>query len=345
MTGNCSIREVARHAGVSAGTVSRVLNNRMGEMQVPETTRQKIIRAAQELNYTPNIHARRLFSNRSGIIGLVVPSFSRVGTHIFENYHMTRIISGLEKGLTGKDYRLLLIFNDDKFVKDKQYLSLFRERNVDALLVWGAYADETFWQELAAVGCPHLFLTNLPSGGEKLNYILSDHEAGSYSIAHHLLERGHRRLIWLRGKPDISLTRQQENGISRALSEYGLTAGTLTLAQGDFIAASGENAMAQLLEQYPELPFSALITANYDMAKGAINVLQQRGIAIPEKIAVAACDSYRGQEDGRLNLTRIEVNDLELGNIAAEQILQLIEHPETNIKINHAVNLIIGQTT
>ena len=345
MTGNCSIREVAKHAGVSAGTVSRVLNNRMGEMQVPEITRQKIIRAARELNYTPNIHARRLFSNRSGIIGLVVPSFSRVGTHIFENYHMTRIISGLEKGLMGKEYRLLLIFEDEKFILEKQYLSLFRERNVDALLIWGAYAGENFWQELSAAGFPYLFLTNLPAGGEKLNYMVSNHEAGSYAVTRHLLERGHRQLAWIRGKTDISLTWSQENGIVRALTEYGLDIRALVTAQGDFMTASGEAAMTELLAQRAGHPFSALITANYDMALGALNILNQQKIAVPGQLALAACDSYRGQDDGRLNLTRIEVNDLELGAAAAEQILQLIDHPETKIKINHEVSLIIGQTT
>lgn len=342
MSRTCSIREVARQAKVSPGTVSRVLNNRLGEMNIPEETRRMIAATAQRLNYTPNVNARRLFSRRAGVIGLVVPSYARLGTHIFENYHVTRIITGLEKGLTGKKYRLLLVFNDDDFVRERQYLSLFRERNVDGLLIWGAYENETYWNQLAEEKFPHLFLSNVPSGGERLNYIVSDNETAGYRIAAHLLEQGHRRLAWISGKSGISVSCHLENGIRHALREYGLDWNDVQCEHGDFLTASGEAATERLLRN--QTGFTALMTANYDMALGAVTALQHSGYTASGQVTVAACDSYRGQDDGRLDLPRIETRDLEIGEAAAIGIQTLIETPERKIQVRYEVDFLSGKS-
>ena len=342
MSRTCSIREVARQAKVSPGTVSRVLNNRLGEMNIPEETRQMIAATAQRLNYTPNVNARRLFSKRAGVIGLVVPSYARLGTHIFENYHVTRIISGLEKGLTGKKYRLLLVFNDDDFATERQYLSLFRERNVDGLLIWGAYENETYWNQLAEEKLPHLFLSNVPSGGDRLNYIVSDDETAGYRITIHLLEQGHRRLAWIGGKSGISVSGRQENGIRRALREYGLDWSDVRCDHGDFLTPSGETVTARLLRD--QTAFTALMTANYDMALGAVTALQRCGAAASEPVTVAACDSYRGQDDGRLDLPRIETRDLEIGEAAAAGIQTLIEAPDRKIQVRYEGDFLTGRS-
>lgn len=343
MKTTCSIREVARHANVAASTVSRVLNNRMGDLRVAKETRDKIIAAASQLNYAPNINARRLFSRKTGIIGLLVPSYRRMGQHIFEDNHLTRIISGLEKGIGGQKYSLLLLFNDDDFIREKRYLSLFREQNIDGLLIWGAYEHETFWEELAAEGWPHLFLSNIPSSHERLNYLISDNEQAGYAVTRHLLEKGHRQLAWIGGKSEISINRQQECGVRRALAEYGLGWESLTIGSGDYKLPTGENAIEEWLRQGKQ--FTALISANYDMALGALAGLRRRKIAIPEEMAIACCDSLQDLGEGSPDLTRIETRDLEIGEIAAEKISSLIDHPGQLVQIRHGIDFVQGQTT
>ena len=99
MVRHSNIREVATAAGVSTGAVSSVLNNRLGHVRIAEKTRQHILDTARRLKYAPNVNAKRLFNKRSGVIALVVPSYEKMGQHIFEDDHVVRMLSGLERGL------------------------------------------------------------------------------------------------------------------------------------------------------------------------------------------------------------------------------------------------------
>ena len=114
-----TIRDVSQLAGVSISTVSRVLNNREKARTIPAEVRKRVLASAEQLNYVPNANARRVFTHRAGIIGLLVPSHTRMNMHIFEDGHLTRLISGVEAGIENSDFRLLLIFNDKRFMDDR----------------------------------------------------------------------------------------------------------------------------------------------------------------------------------------------------------------------------------
>ena len=133
MPENVNMRDVARAAGVSPGTVSRVLSNRMGRTRVSVATRQKILDAVRTLDYVPNINARRLFSNRSGVFGLVLPRFDFPMRRMFEDQHLMRILAGIEETISPEGYRVLLIFADRDFVSGKEYLNIFRSKQLDGV--------------------------------------------------------------------------------------------------------------------------------------------------------------------------------------------------------------------
>ena len=219
----CSIRDLAEYVNVSPSTVSRVLNNKKSNVSITEATRRKIMKAAKKLNYTPNIHAKRLFGDKTNIIGLLVPSYERLGMHIFEDNHLVRIISGLEKSLRVNKYNLLLLFNDKDFVPQKRYLQLFREKQIDGLLVWGALEDDDYWDELRDSGFPYLFLVNAPREREKFNHIVVDPYKATCKITDILLDKGHRKIAWIRGRDDIALTRCQARAIDDTLKRAGLS--------------------------------------------------------------------------------------------------------------------------
>lgn len=150
----CSIRDVAALAGVSISTVSRILNNHEKAKTIPPEVHKRVQECARQLEYVPNANARRVFSHRAGIIGLLVPSYRQMKMHIFEDGHLRRLISGIEEGLGENKYRLLLIFNDEQFQENREYMSLIRSQDIDGLLVWGAQPDEEYWREPVEAGLP-----------------------------------------------------------------------------------------------------------------------------------------------------------------------------------------------
>jgi LacI family transcriptional regulator len=340
----CSIREVARRAGVAPSTVSRVLSNRMGTVRVAAATREKILATAHRLNYTPNVNALRLFSKRVGVIGLVAPSFRRMGAHILEDQHLTRIISGLEDLMNERRYNLLLLFNDDDFINEKRYLTLFRERNVDGLLIWGAREHETFWGELVAAGWPHLFLTSLPAHGVRANSLASDYEQAGYLTIRHLLAKGHRQLAWIGGLRDISPNRLFEAGFARALAEQGMSMDAVTVTHtGEYSKRAGMAAVDTWLAQ--GVPFTALVCANHNLAVGALTRLRHHRIKTPGQVAVACCDSQESAQGDIADLTRVETRDFKIGQLAAASIFNLIDNPQAPIQIRVGVEFHPGKTT
>ena len=158
----CSIRDVAALAGVSISTVSRILNNHEKAKTIPPEVHKRVQECARQLEYVPNANARRVFSHRAGIIGLLVPSYRQMKMHIFEDGHLRRLISGIEEGLGENKYRLLLIFNDEQFQENREYMSLIRSQDIDGLLVWGAQPDEEYWREPVEAGLPVVFAVTLP---------------------------------------------------------------------------------------------------------------------------------------------------------------------------------------
>lgn len=103
-----NIRDLAKAAGLSAGTVSRILNNRPGDMKILETTRARVVELARKMEYVPNIHAQRLFSKRSGVIGLIIPSAERNGSPVFGCTHLSHVLAGMERELDATFRRLEL---------------------------------------------------------------------------------------------------------------------------------------------------------------------------------------------------------------------------------------------
>jgi len=339
----CSIRDVAEYVGVSAATVSRILNGRQIS-RISESTRQKVQSAVRELNYTPNVNAQRLFTRRSRVIGLVVPSFEKMQKHIFEDNHLTHIISGLEKGLEAQEYSILLIFNNAKFEKNRRFLDLFRSSSIDGMIIWGAYENEKFWQDLVAESFPYLFLTNVPEMRAPVNYITNDCDQAGFLLADHMLSRGHRRLAWVEGKSGISLTRAQRDGITRALALYGMTMADVVVLSGDFTTEYGYAAAEKLCHAGPDR-VTAVITANMETAIGVKHYAEDNDFRIPDDLAIGCCNSlwsYKGEEQ---IMTRIRVDDLAIGECAAQRILQLVDDPAVLVQHRYGIELVVGKTS
>jgi DNA-binding LacI/PurR family transcriptional regulator len=338
-----SIRDIAKLVEVSPSTVSRVLGKKNNKIKISDTTRKKIIETAEKLNYAPNIHAKRLFAKHTGVIGFLTPSYHNLGCHIFEDNHLVRMLSGIEKGLSKNKFNILLLFSDKDFIKEKKYVKLFREKQIDGLLIWGASIDDTHLKELGTNNYPHIFLATEPDCDVEFNSISFNYEDASYKVAEHVIKKGHKKIAWLCGAKNNSVTVSQEKGLKKAFDRYNLVLDEKLTVSGNFRHGSGYAATKELLDR--NLQFTALISANCTMGLEAINLFKSLGFSIPQDIAVATCDSTESVLDKEHPLTTVKTPDVRIGELAAERIIQLIHNEDVPAKTTLDLEFMKGKTT
>lgn len=316
-TSPATIRDVAQHAGVAPGTVSRVLNNRMGRMTVTEATRQRILEAARVLHYMPNIHAKRLFSRRAGVIAFVLPEAIRAAESRLD-MHIFGIICGAEEELSLGDCHLQLITDNQRFRDRGEHLSLFHENAIDGMLVWGAVPEASgHWRETEEQGFPVLFLGNRPAACADAVLFGHDYRTASARMAAKLLAAGRRRLLKVGGRPESDIARATIDGVRDAMA--GFPDAELEILWSEYLPQA---AMAQFRNRQAEgLPEgAAILAANLSIAREIRLHLRECGV--PESTVVVSLDG--SEFEGSSAIDTLVVHDGELGRRATLALLEYI---------------------
>lgn len=268
-----SIKDIARHVGVAASTVSRVLNN--VEMVYPPSaaTQKKIFAAVEALNYTPNINAKRLSQNKSYAIAMVIPTMDNLLERytVFEDFSFMEAMQGIEQALYPSQYRLTLIFLNQRYLKQKEYLRLFNERTIDGMIIWGAMCKDNYLDELSGLPVVQLNSHVIPECGVVSEI---DHCQGAYLTGNALLESGRRRILYIAGKEDVSVTHDHHRGYRKALEAHGLTENVALLRHGSFDPHCTEPIIDEVLEK--KLKFDAVFCVNDNLARSCRHRLQEK---------------------------------------------------------------------
>jgi len=331
-----TIRDVSQAAGVSISTVSRVLNNREKAKTVPPEIREQVMKCAGDLNYVPNANVRRVFTRRAGIIGLVVPSFFKMKMHIFEDGHLRRLISGIEAGIETSDYRLLLIFNDDRFIAKKEYLSLIQSQNVDGLIVWGAQPGEDYWNEPVEAGLPVIFAVTIPGVPSGFNYVVNANRIAVRTALDELVAKGHRKILYVNQKSPQFLLAELDAGVEKYREEHPeVTIETFSIPEFEFDLISPKQFS---VEDSP----TAILAYNYAKAEGIFHVLVKEGLRIPEDAEMIACYSFTSRKNW---ISTMLVDDFEIGKETVLGLLQLIDEPSRKIQMVVPSKYSPGKTT
>lgn len=262
-----NIQDVARHAGVSAMTVSRALNE---PALVSPATRERVLRAVDELGYIPNGVARSLTQGRTHLIALVVSDI--------ENPFFTTVSRGVEDVSRRHGYTLLFGNTDEKSEKERDYLEALVSRRVDGVLLSTTGADHV--QLLQVRGIPMVLVDRVIPGIDADSVILDAFDGGR-QIAAHLLEQGYRDVAFIGGMPGNSTIEARLAGCRETMLAAGVT---LSVRPGRLDQESGEKLMAQLHEErVPE----AIVAANNLVAVGAVVEMRRRGLRVPEDVGLA----------------------------------------------------------
>ena len=266
-------KDVARLAGVSTATVSRVLNH---SQQVDPATRDKVLEAAKKLRYVPHGAARTLRSHRSKMVGAIVPSFD------YALY--ARTTSALQQRLDERGYALVLAEHHYELASETRIAGQLIEHGVDAFLLVGLDHEQGLFSQLEDYGRPYVLtwgvdpLRRHPSVG-------FDNRAATYQAARHLIELGHRHIGLLSAPlPGNDRARARGEGLRAALADHGLVLPEHHVGYAPISLAAAEAAMARLLA-LPDRP-TAIVATNDVFAVGAMVACRKAGVRIPGQMSV-----------------------------------------------------------
>lgn len=271
-----TIADVARRAGVSPVTVSRVIN---GAANVSPATREKVEQAIDDLHYLPNIAARSLRSKRTNALALVVPDIT--------NSFWTTIARGVEDTARKGGYSVLLCNTDEDPTKQLDYLNVVLSRRVDGVIIAPYDSDACNLSKLRERNIPTVIIDRRISGWE-VDSVTSDSVAGACALIRHLLSLGHSRIGIISGPVSTSTAEDRVAGYRLALTEAGLPVDENLIKHGEFKVKSGEQLTYQLLDA--GLSPTAIFAGNNLIAVGAMEALKQRGLRVPQDIALVTFD-------------------------------------------------------
>jgi len=307
-------KEVAKLAGVSEATVSRVLNG-VGPMK--EETRQRVLQAAKQLNYELNAVASSFARGRSGNLGVVLPHVPKV--HLFSTYYFSELLGGIGEAVHSRGYGLLLLFRDPAEVYD--YVSLYRTQRVDACIILGSSAIPTETEAIHRLADERLPYCVMDQKFDHpgLNIVAADHEQGSYDAVRHLTGKGYRRIGFLNGAPQYSNSRDRIAGYRRALEEAGIAYDETILYEGNYSRTSGKRAANAVYRDISSL--DAVFVSNDRMAIGLMQGLRELGCALPDDLKIVAYDDSDAASFTEPPLTTVKVPFYEMGRRAADLLL------------------------
>lgn len=312
-----TIKDVARHAGISYQTVSRVINNK-GDV-APET-RARVLASIEALNYRPSLAARLLAQDedRTFVIAATIPYFDP--NFVFGNDHLMQILRGIDLEATFRDYSLLLATSRSPDDPWSAYHRLLNRQMVDGIIFESGRGDEGALL-LAERGYPVVISGYTDSD---IPCVHADDENGAYILTQHLLALGHRAIGVITGPENAASVQARWRGYERAMCDAALDPSGTPHTQGGFTVEGGYQAAAQLFQTSAQVP-TALFAFNDAMAIGAIRWLTEYGYRIPGDVSVVGFDDIPTAELQNPALTTIRLPSVEQGRRVAQLLFDIID--------------------
>ncbi len=310
-----TLSDVAKLAGVSTATVSKVLSN---TPYFTEETRQKVIRAIAELGYTPNLPARALASGKTEIIGVVFPY---INDPLFTDPFVLYMLQGIESECYARGYNILLSTPRlTNHCPDDHYLRLIQSGYLDGIIALDNVPAASVLEPVHKRGIPSVAIGYHPTQC----HIRTDDYSGGAQLIQHILELGHRQIgiISVDERLNFSI-HHRLRGMRDAAQRYDITYDALPTVLGDFSVSSGAEAAKTLLQTHPDL--TALICLNDRMAMGAIQHIRSLGKQVPDDISVIGYDDIPAAASFAPPLTTIDNQAPLLGQMAANLLFDLLD--------------------
>ncbi len=317
-----TIYDVAREAGVSMATVSRVVNN---NPNVKPQTRKKVYEAIERLGYRPNAVARGLASKKTTTVGVVIPDIS--------NPIFSEVARGIEDIANMYHYNIILCNADKKKDKEIRVVNTLLEKQVDGLLFMGGIVTEDHIQAFKTSNVP-IVLCATSDEKESMPSVDIDHEGAAFDAVSELIKQGHAKIAMISGTlqdPSNGYARYQ--GYKRALEVAGLPLREEYVRIGNYKYESGME-MTKFFLGLEDRP-TAIFTANDEMAIGAIHTIQDNGLAVPADISIISVDNIRMASMVRPQLSTVAQPMYDIGAVAMRLLTKLMK--KENVQQNRVI--------
>jgi DNA-binding LacI/PurR family transcriptional regulator len=298
-----TLDEVARVAGVSRATVSRVVN---GSPKVSPEVRRNVERTIDRLGYVPNRAARSLVTRRSDSIAVVI---TEPATRLFSDPFFPRIIRGVSTALAARDLQLVLLMPDSA-EEEGRTVRYLTAGHVDGVILMSLHGDDPLPGELAARHVP-LVVVGRPPRGAEVDHVDADNRGGARLAVEHLVAGGRQRIATITGPRDMVAGLDRLAGYRDALTDAGLPLDEALIESGDFTHEGGVAAAERLLARAPDI--DAIFCASDLMAVAALGVLQAAGRRVPEDVALVGYDDAPIATTTRPPLTSVRQPVEEMG--------------------------------
>lgn len=331
-TPKVTIVDVAQKAGVSLGTVSRVINN---DVHVAPETRERVLAVTKELGYVANRQARGLKGSKTNIIGMLVPD---LGTG-----YIGEIIHGIDAELALSQLDLMLFTTHRTAIKEATYVANMVQGMVDGLLLVLPRNPADYMGTLTRRNFPFVLIDHQGIGAP-CPAVGASNWQGAYNATEHLIKLGHKRIGFITGWMDLGAASDRLEGYKSALHVHHIPEDPSLIYEGTFFQADGYSGARVLLELAS--PPTAIFASNDVMAMGAMDAVRSRGLRVPEDVSILGFDDIPQAASVRPSLTTVRQPLEEMGRLATQMLLDRIKNPEKEIsRIELPTELVLRDST
>lgn len=310
-----TLNDIAKLAKVSPSTVSRAITN---NPKISSETREKVFKIMRELNYHPNMIARSLANRSSRIIGVIIPSLAEKA---FKHPFFPEVLSGINS-IAHKNKYNILIANVSSLDEEKQTLNQFALGGItEGIILLASRVNDPSVTELLRLKFPFVVIGK-PENEDQVNWVDNNNFTIGYELTEHLLEQGHSKIAFLGVSSNYMVTLERLNGYKKAFCERGLPLDERLIVESKFIEDNGYDLMTELFARGVTL--SGIIAGDDLLAFGALKFLNERGIKVPEDMAVAGFNNVPLANYSSPSLTSVEIHAFSLGAKAFELLLNAI---------------------
>ncbi len=315
-----TIKDVAKLAKVSPSTVSRVIAD---NKRISTETKERVKKVMEELNYHPNMIARSLITRSSQTLGLVL---SRSADSAFSNPFFPEVIRGISNVTQKYHYNLMLATAGNYTEEARQCLRMVAEKRVDGVLLLASRVNDELIKELTEKEYPFIVVGRAPET-IKCYSVNNDNIQAAYSAVRHLLNHGHQRIAFINGPEEFMFCQDRFEGYRFALKEYGVEYDPTLIKNGILTQDDGYRLTKELLNQSSPSP-SGIFCVDDLLAIGAYRAIREKGLTIPNGIAVIGFNDDPIASVIEPNLTTTRIPIYEMGVNAAEMMIQILEGKE-----------------
>jgi LacI family transcriptional regulator len=317
-----TIDDIARIAGVSKATVSRVINQKTDG--VGKETRQRIQKLIDDLDYKPNLLARGIVTSKTKTLGVILPDIT--------NPFFPELIKSIENYANKSGYTVIFGNTDFSLEKEQNYISTFIAKRVDGIILTSTVENaSTIHERLKKYNVPCVLLDRSVKQMDYGAGVFVDNEDAIFMACEYLIRNGNKEIAFISGSLNLSTSRERLEGYTTALLQYGIPYSKRLIRYGNYTLDSGYKAILDLYND--KVSFTSVIAANDTMAIGAIRALKKLGYSVPNDIEVIGFDNIELSAMIDPPLTTIQQPTYEMGQEATKLLLLLIEgkEPETRL--------------